>query len=122
MLAHTNRFHGYGSLRFLYHRGQSVRTRHMALRYIANKRRVHSRCAVVVSKKVFKSAVKRNRIRRRVFEAIRYHWPQIHGVNDLVVTVYGPEILDAPYELVLAEVEQLLVQAGVVEASENQSH
>ena len=71
MLAQKFRFHGHGSLRYLYKNGDAVRSHLITLKYIANPRRKTSRFTVVVGKKVIKSAVKRNRIRRRVYEVVR---------------------------------------------------
>ena len=86
MLASTNRFHGRDSLRFVYRRGQQVRGSQLNLRYICNARRTTFRSAIVVSKKVHKSAVLRNRLRRRIYEIIRTG-PAILGPYDLLISV-----------------------------------
>ncbi len=62
MLSHLHRFHGHGSLRYLYRNGKSGSTKLFSVKYNHNPKRVHSRFAIVVSKKIFKSAVKRNRL------------------------------------------------------------
>lgn len=108
MLAYTYRFHGYGSLRYLIKHGATVRSRHMVLKYVANRHRSHPRIAVVVSKKVFKSAVKRNRIRRRVFEAIRLQMDQITGNYDMSFTVNVGELIAMPHQELLEEVQGLI--------------
>ena len=51
MILRSNRFHGHGSLRYLYTRGKTVRSNQLSLRYITNGRRNTWRMAVVVSKK-----------------------------------------------------------------------
>lgn len=93
MLSHRNRFHGHGSLRYLYRNGKRERTQNFGLHYIKNPKRDQSRFAVVVSKKIYKSAVKRNRIRRRVYEIIRLELERISPPQDIVITVFTPEIL-----------------------------
>ena len=75
MLAQKNRFHGHGSLRYVYANGNAVRTQKIVVKFTRNPHRTDSRFAVVVSKKVLKSAVGRNRIRRRVYEIIRKEMP-----------------------------------------------
>lgn len=70
MISKKNRFHGHHSLDFTYRRGKTVRGPMCSLRY-AKARGDNYRLAVVVSKKVQKSAVVRNRIRRRVYETMR---------------------------------------------------
>ncbi|HEX8390543.1 MAG TPA: ribonuclease P protein component [Candidatus Saccharimonadales bacterium] len=102
MLHRRNRFHGRGSLRYVHRAGQTSRNRHLLLRFVPNLKRRHSRVAVVVGKKVAKSAVTRNRIRRRIFEIIRLHLPEIPTGHDLVVTVYSRELATLP----AAEVER----------------
>ena len=77
MLQQCNRFHGHGSLKFVYKNGQAVRSSIATIKYVKNPYRNHSRFAVVVSKKVLKSAVRRNRIRRRVYEIIRLELPNM---------------------------------------------
>lgn len=115
MLTHKYRFHGHGSLRYLFHKGQTARTRNLMLRYTPNAQRVHSRVAIVVSKKVFKSAAKRNRVRRRLFEIVRHDFESIKGTYDFTITVFSPEVITLPHEQLQHEVRQLLVSAHITE-------
>jgi len=98
MLAYKNRFHGHGSLRYVYANGDSVRTQKIVVKFTKNPHRKESRFAVVVSKKVLKEAVGRNRIRRRVYEIIRHELPRIDGIYDVVVLIFHKEIKDMPQE------------------------
>lgn len=98
MLAYKNRFHGHGSLRFVYSKGDAVRTQKIVIKFTNNPHRKESRFAVVVSKKVLKSAVGRNRIRRRVYEIIRHELPRFDGVFDVAVMIFSKEIKDMPHE------------------------
>jgi ribonuclease P protein component len=110
MLNRVHRFHGLHSLDFVYRQGKTVRTTDMALRYILNSRRQEYRVAVVVSKKVSKSAVVRNRIRRRVYEAVRRHQPMVAGPYDLVFSVYQAEVAKIAGTELQQRVDQLLRQ------------
>lgn len=96
MLSARYRFHGHGSLRYVYKNGQAVRSRHLTVKYTRNKHRQHSRFAVVVSKKVHKSAVGRNRIRRRMYELIRHELTGMSLAYDVVVIVTSSDILTLP--------------------------
>lgn len=98
MLSHQHRFHGHGSLKYLFKNGKTARNRVLAFRYIENKNRVHTRVSVVVGKKVSKSAVKRNRIRRRVFEILRTNWDQVPEGYDISVTVFSIELLTMTHD------------------------
>ena len=120
MIARAHRFHGHNSLRFVYSRGEIVRGQYFSLKYINNPRRKSYRAAVVVSRKVHKSAVVRNRIRRRMYELIRLYVPANVAPYDLVFVVYSDMIASmSPAELQ----EQLLghlKKAGVVADNPNQ--
>jgi len=95
MLDRAHRFHGLGSLRFVYSRGQTVRGPLLALKYARNSRRTDWRAAVVVSRKVHKSAVVRNRIRRRIFEIIRTELKDFSEPYDLVFIAYSDQLAGA---------------------------
>jgi len=110
MIGRAYRFHGYGSLRYVYKSGQTVRGPHMSLRYSVNKKRQNYRLAVVVSKKVNKSAVARNRIRRRIYEAFRtMEWAD--KPCDLVITVFQATVEEMPVVELQKEVSSLVQQA-----------
>jgi ribonuclease P protein component len=87
----------------------------MQLRFVANKTRLHSRFAVVVSKKVSKQAVYRNRMRRRVFEVIRTDFDDIELAWDVSITIFSAEVLTLPYDELKTELSQLMTQAGLLE-------
>ncbi len=92
MLSRTHRFHGYGSLGHAYRHGQTVRVQSLAIRYHLNARRSNYRVAVVISKKVEKSAVRRNRLRRRIYAAIRQKATAIKKPYDIVITVFDDSV------------------------------
>lgn len=113
MLAARYRFHGHGSLRYVLRRGASFRNRLLTLRVSKNPRRTHSRVAVVISKKVHKSAVRRNRVRRRVYEILRHSLDRSVGAHDVVIIVTSPEVIDAPHTTLNRSILELLLQAGL---------
>jgi len=108
MISKKYRFHGHGSLNYVHRNGQGERTKYMAIKYTKNERRNHPRFSVIISKKVFKSAVKRNRVRRRVFEIIRHEIKDDSPNLDVVFLLYSPEILDMPHEKLKSEITGLL--------------
>lgn len=114
MISSAHRFHGHGSLRFVYQRGSTVRGQFMAIKYVENSRRSQYRLAVVVSKKVNKSAVKRNLIRRRLYEAVRLLEPQIVKPHDVVITVFSEQIIETLPVHLQKLVKTQLRQAGVL--------
>ena len=96
MISRQHRFHTFSNVRRVYQHGNRVRGQLLSLQYMLNERQKSYRAAVVVSRKVDKSAVRRNRIRRRLYETLRSHEDQIIKPYDLVFTVYGKEINDLP--------------------------
>lgn len=111
MLQQCNRFHGHGSLKFVYKNGQAVRSSIVTVKYVKNPCRSHSRFAVVVSKKVLKSAVRRNRIRRRVYEIIRLELPYLKNDQDVVIIIFSAEVLLMPHKDLKQVIKSILSQA-----------
>lgn len=114
MIARKHRFHGHGSLRYVYRNGHTVRTATTSLRYIVNQRRSTYRLAVVVSKKVSKSAVVRNRIRRRVYEIVRTNQTKIQEPYDMVFTVFSEQIANMPAEELRTIIINQLLRANII--------
>jgi len=117
MIPFSNRFHGHSSLRFVYKNGQVVRSHSIAIKVVANPHRKESRVAVVVSKKTLKGAVRRNRIRRRVYEYIHAKLPHLNGVYDIAVIVSSGELLVASHSDLSKQLDQLFDQAGIQKSS-----
>lgn len=112
MIGAAHRFHGHNSLRFAYQNGKTVRGPLCALRFIRNDRRTSYRLAIVVSKKVSKSAVVRNRIRRRIYEIARQL--EISQPFDLIITVFTDQLAVMPFEEVDRAIRAQCKQAGVL--------
>jgi ribonuclease P protein component len=68
---------------------------------------------VVVSRKVHKSAVVRNRIRRRIYEVVRAEMPQDFAPHDLVFTAFSDKVAELPQTELRASVQQLLKRANL---------
>ena len=113
MLSNKYRFHGPNSLRFVYRNGKTVHSHMCKVKYTANNRSKEPRFAVVVSKKVHKSAVGRNRIRRRFYEAIDSQISRVKPGMDIVVIVVSGEALALPFEEIKSTLEQLFKEADL---------
>lgn len=114
MLSRKHRFRGYGSLKRVYRSGRTVRGPLFAVKVAPNPRRSEYRAAVVVSRKVNKSAVARNRIRRRLYEIIRETGVDISAPHDVVVVVFHDSVLEEPHKSLLRQMRKQLRQAGVI--------
>lgn len=104
MIAKNNRFHGHHSVTRV--RGGRVQLQDFKVFY-AKSRKEDYRMAVVVSKKVAKSAVTRNRIRRRLYESVRKQGILKNHSVDTVFVVQSER---------LAEVESSKLDAQVKKA------
>ena len=114
MLARPHRFHGYNSLRAVYRRGQTVRGPMLSLKYSQRGPAKPFRAGIVVSRKVSKSAVVRNRIRRRLYEQVRQQLGQPKVSYDLVITAYDEQLASLPAAKLQETIQDLLQKAGLV--------
>jgi ribonuclease P protein component len=119
MIDRTHRFHGRSSLRFAYQRGRNIRNPFATLRYALNGRRSTYRLAVVVSRKVSKSAVVRNRIRRRIYEVIRQLQYGITEPYDLIFNVYSDTLATMEHDELLNLLKSQLKEAAVFQDDRN---
>ena len=87
----------------MYQKGKTIRSPKMSLIFLDNSKGF-TRIAVVVSKKVEKSAVKRNRIRRRIYEVLRNNLESIPKKRDYIFVVYSKELENLPVD----EIEKIL--------------
>lgn len=103
MLNKKYRFHSRGGVRYVYQKGKTIRTPKMSLTFAENSKGF-TRVGVVVSKKVEKSAVKRNRIRRRIYEVIRLNFDKIPKKKDYIFIVFSKDIA----KITFLELEKIL--------------
>lgn len=112
MISRHNRFHGHNSLSYVYRQGKTVRLSLCMLRVAPNNRRDTYRIAVVVSKKLSKSAVVRNRIRRRVYAVVQ-GMVAADMAYDLVFTATSPQLAVVSEKELNKTIFQLLQMSGV---------
>ena len=112
MLNHKYRFHSRGGVRYVYKKGKTVRNPKMSLVFVENTRGF-TRVAVVVSKKVEKTAVKRNRIRRRIYEVVRLNFDKIPKKQDYIFVVYSKEVLKMPFSDLEKLVGELVAETKI---------
>lgn len=117
MIPFKNRFHGHKSLSYVYKNGQAIRSRLITVKYVANSHRKESRFAIVVSKKTLKSAVRRNRIRRRLYEYIRPKIDLLNGVYDVVFIVSSSEMFSIPSQDMVELLDQLVDQMNILKTT-----
>ena len=113
MISKRYRFHSRGGVRYTYQNGKTVRGSKISLVFADNTRN-KQRYAVVVSKKVLKSAVGRNRIRRRVYEAIRLELANISKPVDCIFIIYSKDILTTDFKELCNTVHVLLKEANII--------
>ena len=114
MISKEHRFAGQAGLRYVYRHGKTVRGPLFSVISVLNQRRSSYRAAVVISRKVHKSAVVRNRIRRRLYETIRLLEADIAGPYDIVVNVFNDSVADEPVESLRRQLNKQLSEAGAL--------
>lgn len=111
MISSLFRFHGHNSLRYVYSNGKAVRSQLFTVKYVVNTHRKHPRFSVVISKKVIKSAVGRNRVRRRLYEYLRQHIDSLNNTYDIVIICTSAELRTLPYSEISEQLTQLFDKA-----------
>ncbi len=96
MVSSLHRFAGTNSLNYVYREGKTLRTKFFSVKFAPNSHRSTYRVAVVVSKKISKSAPVRNRIRRRLYELIRVEIADKLTNIDVVISVFDAEVAEMP--------------------------
>lgn len=114
MIPYKNRFHGHNSLDYTYKKGQTTRSRLVNIKSTKNNRRLNSRIAVVIGKKIAKSAVKRNLARRRVYEYIRPKINEFDTIRDVVIVITSVELLSLKSADLTKQLDQLFLQSGIL--------
>ncbi len=104
MIALKNRFHGHNSVTKV--RGTSIGLDGFKVFCVRNHKRNDYRMAVIVSKKIAKSAVVRNRIRRRLYEAVRVSEKLNNSPVDAVFLVQDTKLATTPHAELTAQVEK----------------
>ncbi len=112
MLNKRFRFHSRGGVKYVYRHGKTVRSQQMSLVFAPNTKGL-TRIAVVVSKKVERSAVRRNRIRRRVYEALRKNFDLVPSKTDYIFVVYSRELLKMPFGEIESALGKLVEESKV---------
>ena len=112
MLSRKYRFHSRGGVKYTYSHGKTIRTPKISLVFNDNSRGFQ-RFAVVVSKKIDKSAVGRNRIRRRVYEAIRIELANAPKKHDFIFVVYSKEVATMDFRELRSLISSLFSQSMV---------
>lgn len=112
MLSKKFRFHSRGGVRFVYQNGKTIRSPKMSLVFMDNVKGF-TRIAVVVSKKVEKSAVKRNRIRRKIYEILRINLDSIPKERDYIFVVYSNDILKMSFKELEKNIGKLVSESKI---------
>ena len=115
MINRLYRFRGHNSLSYLFRKGNVERVDFLSLKFARGKNDDY-RLSVIVSKKVSKSAVVRNRIRRRIYEIFRVmkkassvKWPY-----DMALTVYDERISSMSHNELHELIEKLLKKSKII--------
>ncbi len=117
MISSIFRFHGHNSLRYVYANGKAVRSNMFTIKWTKNSHRKNARVSVVVSKKIFKKAVSRNRIRRRVYEYVRTNLEKLNDNYDIVVIVTSQDPKTVESAELFKELDQLFIKADLYKTS-----
>ena len=128
MLPETNRLKHRKDFSAVYRKGMRRNSAHFSLRALRKPKSVElskptaekslqpTRTGISISLKVSKRAVVRNRIKRQIRAALRHLLPRLKFGWDLVIVV-RPIAQQCNYAEILQELEQLLVEAEVLDGN-----
>lgn len=109
MITQIHRFNHRLAVRAVYVGAKTARAQMLSLKY-SIKPNQPWRAAVVVSKKVSKSAVVRNRIRRRVYEWLRLNESKIPAGTQMIISVYDKSLAKIEHDDLSARLNTLISQ------------
>jgi len=112
MLSKKYRFHSRGGVKYVYQHGKTIRRPDLSL-IVCENSHGKTRFAVVVSKKVLKTAVGRNRIRRRIYEIIRLNIDKFKKPRDYIFIVYSKDVKDQPFATLQKTIRSLLEESMI---------
>ena len=95
MLQRANRLAKESDFRQIMSKGKTLQGKFFTIKYLDREPELPSRIGIVTSKKIAKQAVRRNKARRRIREAIRQDIKDIPGKD--IVFLVKREILEAKY-------------------------
>lgn len=113
MISALNRFHGRKTIDAVYKNGRTVRGEFLSIRFLEGRKKDY-RLAIVVSRKVSKKAVTRNRIRRRIYEIVRQR-RKAEGkpiAYDMILSVFDDRAATIPSADLAEAVNRLLDKAS----------
>jgi len=113
MISNSNRFHGHSSLNYVYKNGQVARSRWLIIKAVVNPNRKQSRLAVIISKKVLKGAVKRNRVRRQIYTYASKLLPNLKNVYDIAIIVSSGELFTESQPEIFKQLDQVIDQLSL---------
>lgn len=111
MLSRTNRLSKQKDFEIIFSRGKECRNDWLAIKSLIN-RQPFSRFGLVISHKVAKKAVRRNRLRRQIRAILRRHWAEIKPGLDIII-IARPKLLELDYRQSEKIIIDLLKKAGI---------
>ena len=106
MLPRANRLAKESDFRQIMSKGKTLQAKFFTIKYLDRGPELSSRIGIVTSKKIAKQAVRRNKARRRLREAIRQDIKNINGKD--IVFLVRREILEAKYTEIVDDAKTAL--------------
>lgn len=100
----------------VYKKGKVFGNRNFTLRYLKNGKNAN-RLGIIVSKKVSKRAVKRNKLRRQIREAYRKIDTSVKPGYDLIITAKA-SCLDEAFSVLEKSIHHLFLKEGLITKQE----
>lgn len=82
----------------IWRKGRLLKTSFFKIKYLTNNFR-HSRFSIIVSKKIFNKATKRNKLKRQILHIIREERNNFKGHLDMIILTMNPAVVTSFSEI-----------------------
>lgn len=111
MLPKQNRLKKEKDFENVFKNGKTVKCQNLFFKYVPSGE--ESRIGIVVSKKVSKRAVDRNKVKRRIREIFRLTGDKLKTGFNIIIVAY-PSIKDKEFKSIKEEIDSGLIKAGLI--------
>lgn len=116
MLRRSQRLRGGADIQQVFRRGRRARSDVLTVLALLDDR-PEPQCAIAVSKKVSKKAIRRNRMRRKIFSILKQHYACLH--SGAYVVVVSRDVVDMPPRVLDQQVRSCLEQMKALHCDED---
>ncbi len=94
-------------------KGRVVHSPFFVLRFVYEEKKQLPRLAAVAPQKIFRTAVRRNKARRQIYEAVRSLYEGLPPKVSIIIFAKNP-VITAPFTEIIQALKEIFVKAGLM--------